>query len=71
MFEGERARFLGRLRYDPGEGSAKRYRHGHRERQFTGNFWTGTVRVPRACTRPDPSHCNSARITDAIERLNE
>jgi len=48
VFEEELASFLGRLRYDRGEGSAKGYRHGHRERQMTGTFGTETVRVPRA-----------------------
>jgi hypothetical protein len=32
----------------PGDGPAKGYRHGHRERQLTGTFGTETVRVPRA-----------------------
>jgi len=48
VFEEELADFLGRLRYDRGSGSAKGYRHGHRERQLTGTFGTETVRVPRA-----------------------
>jgi len=48
VFEEELASFLGRLRYDRGGGSAKGYRHGHRERQLTGTFGTETVRVPRA-----------------------
>jgi transposase-like protein len=48
VFEGELASFRGRLRYDRGEGAAKGYRHGHRERQLTGTFGTETVRVPRA-----------------------
>mgnify|MGYP006296700911 FL=1 len=48
VFEEELASFLGRLRYDRGDGSAKGYRHGHRERQLTGTFGTETVRVPRA-----------------------
>ena len=48
VFEEELACFLGRLRYDRGDGSAKGYRHGHRERQLTGTFGTQTVRVPRA-----------------------
>jgi putative transposase len=48
VFEEELASFLGRLRSDRGEGSAKGYRHGHRERQLTGTFGTETVRVPRA-----------------------
>lgn len=42
------ASFLGRLRYRRGDGPAKGYRHGHRERQRTGTFGTETVRVPRA-----------------------
>ena len=48
VFEEELASFLGRLRYVRGEGPAKGYRHGHRERQLTGTFGTETVRVPRA-----------------------
>jgi transposase-like protein len=48
MFEEELAACLGRLRYGRGEGAAKGYRHGHRERQPTGSFGTETVRVPRA-----------------------
>lgn len=48
VFEEELTSFLGRLRYDRGDGSAKGYRHGHRERQLTGTFGTETVRVPRA-----------------------
>ncbi len=38
VFEEELAGFLGRLRYDRGDGPAKGYRHGHRERQLTGTF---------------------------------
>jgi hypothetical protein len=34
VFEEELAGFLGRLRYGRGEGAAKGYRHGHRERQL-------------------------------------
>ena len=48
VFEEELACFLGRLRYGRGDGAAKGYRHGHRERQLTGTFGTETVRVPRA-----------------------
>lgn len=48
MFEEELAAFLGRLRYGRGDGPAKGYRHGHRERQLTGTFGTETVRIPRA-----------------------
>ncbi len=48
VFEEELALFLGRLRYGRGNGPAKGYRHGHRERQLTGTFGTETVRVPRA-----------------------
>lgn len=48
VFEEELASFLGRLRYGRGDGAAKGYRHGHRERQLTGTFGTETVRVPRA-----------------------
>lgn len=53
MFEEELASFLGRLRYDRGDGSAKGYRHGHRERQLTGTFGTERVRVPRARIEDD------------------
>jgi transposase-like protein len=48
VFEEELAGFLGRLRYGRGDGPAKGYRHGHRERQLTGTFGTETVRAPRA-----------------------
>jgi len=48
VFEEELTGFLGRLRYDRGDGPATGYRHGHRERQLTGTFGTETVRVPRA-----------------------
>ena len=48
VFEEELATFLGRVRYDRGDGTTKGYRHGHRERQLTGTFGTETVRVPRA-----------------------
>ena len=48
VFEEELASFLGRLRYDLGDGVTKGYRHGHRERQLTGTFGTETVIVPRA-----------------------
>ena len=48
VFEEELTSFLGRLRYDRGDGPAKGYRHGHRERQLIGTFGTETVRVPRA-----------------------
>ena len=48
VFEEELSGFLGRLRYDRREGSAKGYRHGHRERQLIGTFGTERVRVPRA-----------------------
>lgn len=48
VFDEELAAFLGRLRYGRGNGAAKGYRHGHRERQLTGTFGTETVRVPRA-----------------------
>lgn len=41
MFDEELAGFLGRLRYDRGDGPAKAYRHGHRERQLTGTFGGG------------------------------
>ena len=53
VFEEELASFLGRLRYDRGDGPAKGYRHGHRERQLTGTFGTETVRVPRARIEDD------------------
>jgi len=48
VFEEELACFLGRLRYGRGDGAAKGYSHGHRERQLTDTFGTETVRVPRA-----------------------
>jgi len=48
VFVEELTGFLGRLRYDRGDGPATGYRHGHRERQLTGTFGTETVRVPRA-----------------------
>jgi transposase-like protein len=48
VFEEEPAGFPGRLRQGRGDGPAKGYRHGHRERQFTGTFGAETVRVPRA-----------------------
>ena len=53
VFEEELASFLGRFRYDRGDGPAKGYRHGHRERQLTGTFGTETVRVPRARIEDD------------------
>jgi len=53
VFEEELASFLGRLRYDRGDGAAKGYRHGHRERRLTGTFGTETVRVPRARIEDD------------------
>ena len=53
VFEEELASFLGRLRYDRGDGAAKGYRHGHRERQLTGTFGTETVRLPRARIEDD------------------
>ncbi len=53
VFEEDLAGFLGRLRYDRGDGPAKGYRHGHRERQLTGTFGTETVRVPRARIEDD------------------
>ena len=53
VFEEELASFLGRLRYRRGDGPAKGYRHGHRERQLTGTFGTETVRVPRARIEDD------------------
>tara|TARA_Y100000815_G_scaffold266703_1_gene285206 strand:- start:12 stop:332 length:321 start_codon:yes stop_codon:yes gene_type:complete len=53
VFEEELASFLGRLRYGRGDGAAKGYRHGHRERQLTGTFGTETVRVPRARIEDD------------------
>lgn len=54
LFEEELASFLGRVRFGRGDGPAKGYRHGHRERQFTGTFGTETVRVPRARVEDDP-----------------
>lgn len=62
VFEEELAAFLGRLRYDRGDGgdgARKGYRHGRRERQLTGTFGTETVRVPRA------------RITDEAGKVKE
>ena len=53
VFEEELASFLGRLRYDRGDGPAKGYRHGSRERRLTGTFGTETVRVPRARIEDD------------------
>jgi len=53
VFEEELSSFLGRLRYDRGDGPANGYRHGHRERQLTGTFGTETVRVPRARIEDD------------------
>ena len=53
VFEEELVSFPGRLRYDRGDGSAKGYRHGHREGQLTGTFGTETVRVPRARIEDD------------------
>jgi transposase-like protein len=53
VFEEELASFLGRFRYGRGDGPAKGYRHGHRERQITGTFGTETVRVPRARIEDD------------------
>ena len=53
VFEEELDSFLGRLRYSRGDGAAKGYRHGHRERQLTGTFGTETVRVPRARIEDD------------------
>jgi transposase-like protein len=62
VFEEELDAFLGRLRYDRGDGGdgvRKGYRHGHRERRLTGTFGTETVRVPRA------------RIADEAGRVRE
>ena len=53
VFEEELDSFLSRLRYSRGDGAAKGYRHGHRERQLTGTFGTETVRVPRARIEDD------------------
>ncbi len=53
VFEEELASFLGRLRYDRGDGAAKGYRHGHHEQQLTGIFGTEIVRVPRARIEDD------------------
>jgi putative transposase len=53
VFEEELASFPGRLRFGRGDGPTKGYRHGHRERQFTGTFGTKTVRVPRARIEDD------------------
>ena len=48
VFEEELTSFLDRLRYVRGDGPAKGYCHGHRERRPTASFGTETVRVPRA-----------------------
>ena len=48
VFHEELNGFLGRLRYGQKAGAVKGYRHGHRERQITGTFWTETISVPRA-----------------------
>ena len=48
VFEEELANCLDRLRYVRGDGPAKGYRHGHRERRLTARFGTETVRVPCA-----------------------
>ena len=52
VFEEELASFLGRFRDGRGDGLARGYRHGHRERQITGTFGTETVRVPVSRTTP-------------------
>ena len=59
-FEEELACFLGRLRYDRGDGATKGYRHGHRERQLTVTFGTETVRVPRARIEDDTGKVSTA-----------
>lgn len=61
VFEEELASFLGRLRYDRGDGAAKGYRQGHRERQLTGAFGTETVRVPRARIEDDTGKVTECR----------
>ncbi len=48
LFEEEPEAFIGRCRHGRGDAAQKGCRHGHRERQLTGTFGTGTVRVPRA-----------------------
>tara|TARA_R110002072_G_scaffold3978_2_gene28248 strand:- start:742 stop:1968 length:1227 start_codon:yes stop_codon:yes gene_type:complete len=48
VFEEELATFLGRCRYDRGDGKPTGYRHGHRERQLIGTFGTETISAPRA-----------------------
>ena len=68
VFEEELASFLGRLRYDRGEGPAKGYRHGHRERQLTGTFGTETVRVPRARITDETGTVTEwGRVLDLVE----
>jgi transposase-like protein len=54
VFEEELVGCPGRLRQGRGDGPTKGYRHGHRERRFTGAFGTETVRVPRARLILDP-----------------
>jgi len=48
LFEEELASFLGRLRYDRGEGERRGYRNGKRDRQIVGTFGPETISVPRA-----------------------
>ena len=48
LFEEELEAFLGRCRYERGNGARKGYRHGRRERRLAGTFGTTTVSVPRA-----------------------
>ena len=48
LFDEELAAFLGRMRYDRGDGARKGYRHGRRDRQIVGTFGAETVSVPRA-----------------------
>jgi len=55
LFEEELEAVIGRCRYRRGEGGQKGCRHGHRERQLTGTFGTGTVRVERPHRRIRPS----------------
>ena len=48
LFEEELDAFLGRCRYERGNGAVVGYRHGRRERRLAGTFGTTAVSVPRA-----------------------
>jgi transposase-like protein len=48
LFEEELEAFLGRCRYERGNGAVVGYRHGRRERRLAGTFGTTAVSVPRA-----------------------